>query len=165
MLSGIEHNSKISSYGMVTKKVVDIYLSFNENFKTFGMILKFSGFSIGTIPINHRRRKGGSSNYSFLKRLDLGLDIVLANSNRPLKISIYLGIVFFIISIVFISIIFYKYYFLGHVQALGWSSLIVSIFGIGGIISISLGFIGLYLGRVYDEVKNRPFYIVHSELN
>lgn len=158
IVGNIDHDHETSSYGMVSKKVIKTYLNFNENFRTFGMILRISGYEIEKIPINHRRRVSGQSNYGFVQKVELGMDVLLANSNRPLKISIITGMVFFLFSFISVLTILYKFFILGHTEVLGWSSIVASIFLVGGVLSVSLGMVGLYIGRVYDEVKNRPFY-------
>ena len=163
-LSDIDHDSRSSSYGMVTRKVIKTYLDFNENFKTFGMILRVSGFEVLKISINHRKRNNGVSNYNLLKKVELGLEIILANSNKPLKLSVFIGLLFFIVSLILITTYCYKFVCFGNDSVSQINILIACLFLTSGTLSMILGVLGLYVGRVYDEVKNRPYYIIDEKI-
>ena len=91
--------------------------------------------------------------------LNLALDIILAFSYKPLRIMIKIGFVISIISFLMLIKIIIKWY-LGGVTVMGYASLITSIWFFSGFIIITLGVLGLYLGKTFEGVKNRPIYII-----
>jgi dolichol-phosphate mannosyltransferase len=94
----------------------------------------------------------------------LALDIILAFSIRPLKVAIILGVILSLISIGFGSSLVVKAYF-GGFEIVGIPTLITTILFSTGIVLVFLGILGVYLGKVFEEVKNRPLYIIDTEIN
>jgi len=105
----------------------------------------------------------GKSRYTFRKLLNLGLDTIIAYSDKPLKISIKIGFFMAFLSFLYSGYIVFKKIVWG-IPVLGWASLMSSFFLIGGIIIFNLGIIGLYLGKTFNEVKRRPLYIVSHKV-
>ena len=106
----------------------------------------------------------GKSRFTFKKRLKLALDSLFSNSTYPLRLISYMGIAISLLS--FAAIIFYLYIallgnkkFWGMVVP-GWVSIVLLMFFLGGLVLLSLGIISEYLWRIFDEVKNRPGYII-----
>jgi dolichol-phosphate mannosyltransferase len=93
--------------------------------------------------------------------LETAVDIVMAYSDKPLKISVGIGLVMAVVSFA-VGAIVIMLKLLGKIEVEGWASVMVSLFVIGGIIIVNLGIIGYYLGRTYDETKRRPLYIVEQ---
>ncbi|MGL5095022.1 MAG: hypothetical protein ACRDD1_05515, partial [Planctomycetia bacterium] len=102
--------------------------------------------------------------YTFRKALRLAVDGIVAHSNKPLRLSIQVGFLFAAGALAFAVWIIAKYLIFG-VKVEGWTSTIVSIYFVGGLLLWNLGIVGLYLGKVFDEVKARPLYVVRDELN
>jgi len=148
----------ISNYGIYSKQVIQNYLKLTEKIRLFPLLIKWMGFEIGFLEIEHAKRAGGKSSYNLFKLINLALNAIISQTNKPLKISIKFG---FLMS--FFSM-FYLIYLVVRKLSLdipmGWTSIMVSIFFIGGLIFVNLGLIGLYIGKIYDEVKNRPIYII-----
>ena len=121
-------------------------------------------FKTAYVDVEHASRQQGESNYNLKKMLNLALDIILAFSDKPLRLIIKLGM-----SIAFISILMaiYAVYskITGDVSVSGYASLITSIWFLSGCILITLGVIGLYVGKTFEGVKNRPIYIVEKKVN
>jgi hypothetical protein len=94
----------------------------------------------------------------------LSLDIILSNSNKPLKITIKVG---FLISILAFLLAIYNVIagLLGFITVEGYTSTLFSIWFVGGLILTVLGIFGLYIGKIFDQVKERPLYIVSNKLN
>jgi dolichol-phosphate mannosyltransferase len=113
---------------------------------------------------DHGSRHSGSSSYTFKKRIQLASDVILSFSERPLKFAIYLGLIISSISIIGSAWIFIRTLKWGY-SVLGWPSLIFSIFFLGGIILTVLGIMGIYIGRIFQQVKNRPLYVISSQIN
>lgn len=109
-------------------------------------------------------REDGKSTYNMKRMLNLALDIILAYSDKPLRLTIKLGILISGISILMSVYTLFKW-FLGGITVVGYSSLITSIWFLSGCLLITLGVVGLYVGKTFEGVKNRPIYIVEDELN
>ena len=148
-------------YRMITKKIKDIIISMPEHNKFLRGQIAWTGFNQTSVLYKRDERFSGSTNYSYSKMFAFAFDGITAFSNLPLRLATYLGFVVSLVSFVFILYTLYQKYFkLDVVQ--GWSSLMVSVLFIGGVQLICLGIIGEYLGRIMDNVKQRPLYIVRE---
>ena len=164
-LSGMKHDREVANFRIIHRKVVKQYLLFNEQLRFFGGIINWMGFKTVKIPVEHASRFAGRTSYTWKALARFGLNVILAYSNRPLYLLAGLG--FFISFGSFgyglFRTIWHYFYF---VPVTGWTSLIVSLYFLAGIIIFTLGVLGVYLGKVFDEVKRRPLYIIgHSTLN
>lgn len=151
-------DSSISNFGIFSSRVVQNYLHFTEKVRTFPLMIKWLGYEIGYVDVEHAERASGKSSYSFLKLLALASNAIISQSNKPLKISIKVGFFMSFVSMLYLVYLIIRKIFLDI--PLGWTSIMVSMFFIGGMIFANLGLIGLYIGKIYDEAKNRPLYIV-----
>jgi glycosyltransferase involved in cell wall biosynthesis len=162
-LSGINFDSRIGTYRIISRKAIDAYLSLPEKRRYFGGLFFWLGFQSDFIEVIHRKRGEGKSTYSILKRIQLTRIGLLNSSTKLLSLGTYLGILSGIIS--FLSIIYFIYMKLVYDVPLGYTSIIISIFFVGSILMILLGIIGEYLSEIYYEVKGRPNYIVDEVIN
>jgi dolichol-phosphate mannosyltransferase len=117
------------------------------------------GYRTASIQIRHDKRYAGSTSYTFRKLLSLATDTIISHSDKPLKISIKFGLTISTLSFIYGVFIIYKAFF-WNVPIMGWSSLIVSLYFLGGIIIFTLGILGIYLGKIFDEAKRRPLYLI-----
>lgn len=159
-LLGTEYNGNTGNFRIISRKVVNNFLLMREQLRFFGALVNWMGFSTATILVEHADRYAGQSAYSFKKLLKLAGDAIIAFSDKPLRLVIKLGFLISLIAFVMGIYIFFKALF-HHSTVLGWSSLIVSLYFIGGIIICILGIIGIYLGKTFDEIKKRPLYIIN----
>jgi dolichol-phosphate mannosyltransferase len=97
--------------------------------------------------------------YTFAKLVRLALDGILSFSYVPLRLAVYLGLAVSA-STFLLAIVFVIYHLAGGAAPWGWASTMVAILFMGGVQLLTLGFIGEYVSRIYDEVKQRPLYIV-----
>lgn len=164
VLSGLDFDSSQANFSIVHRKVVDAFNSFPENARFYGSTIMWLGFKRSKIFADHGKRLSGKPSYTLKKRLRLASDIILSFSERPLKFAISVGIIVSTISIVSAAWIIYAAFTWGY-SVTGWTSLIFSIFFFSGVILIFLGIIGIYLGRVFQEVKRRPLYVVSERAN
>jgi dolichol-phosphate mannosyltransferase len=121
------------------------------------------GFKIGTVDINHAKRFQGKSSYSLKKLLAFGVDSVVSQSNKPLMLFVSFGGFLSFSSIVY-AIYLVLRYSIYRVSVQGWTSLMVSLFFIAGLLLANMGILGLYIGKIFSEVKNRPLYIVRDAI-
>lgn len=119
------------------------------------------GFKQKKLSINKKYK--GYSSYSLLKKIKLALDICTNFSSFPLIFICILGLFVSFVSFLFILIIFFAKIFVGFSS--GWASLIIFIGFIGGINILSVGVVGVYISRIFKQVKNRPQYIIKEKIN
>jgi glycosyltransferase involved in cell wall biosynthesis len=163
-LSGIDFDSRQANFSIINRKVVEAFKNFPENSRFYGSTVKWLGFKRSFILADHGTRHSGKPSYTLRKRIKLASDIILSFSERPLKLAIGLGLLMSTISILLALWIVYGTLKWGYAVT-GWSSGIVSILFSSGVILTVLGIIGIYLGRVFQEVKRRPLFIISESFN
>lgn len=147
------------NFRIMSRKVVHHLTRMREQLRFFGGQVQWLGFPTAAITVHHGDRFDGKSSYTFAKLWRLASETIIAYSDKPLRIAVRFGMLMALVSFGFGS------YLLGralwHNTAIpGWSSLIVSLYFIGGLIIGILGVLGVYLGKTFDEAKKRPLYIV-----
>jgi dolichol-phosphate mannosyltransferase len=164
LLSGVNFDSSQANFSIINRKVVEAFKAFPENSRFYGSTIKWLGFNQTSIKGDHESRFAGNASYTLKTRLKLANDIILSFSDRPLRFAILLG------SLVSFSSLLCAFWFLygslnwGY-SIVGWPSLIISIFFLGGINLITLGIIGIYIGRIFTQVKERPLYVISEKIN
>jgi dolichol-phosphate mannosyltransferase len=148
-------------FRIVSKKIKDIIVAMPERNKFLRGQIAWAGFNQTFISYKRDERYAGKTNYSYTKMFSFAFDGITAFSNLPLRLATYLGFIVSGISFFFILYTLYQKYTKNDVVQ-GWSSLMVSVLFIGGVQLICLGIIGEYLGRIMDNVKQRPLYIVRE---
>ena len=163
-LSGINFDSRQANYSIINKKVVEAFKNFSEHARFYGSTIKWLGFKTSFIMADHGIRHSGTPSYTFRKRIKLAADVILAFSERPLRFAIGFGLTMSLSAIIISFWIFWRTLKF-EVVDLGFSSILAAILFVGGSILIVLGILGIYLGRVFNQVKNRPLYIISAEIN
>jgi dolichol-phosphate mannosyltransferase len=125
------------------------------------LFIRWLGFRNTAINIEHAPRSKGKSAYHFGKLFRMALSNIVSQSNKPLKISVGFGFLMALTSFIYAAYRMYIYLRWG-IPIAGWTSIIVSIYFIGGLLFANLGILGLYLGKVFDETKGRPLYVVRQ---
>lgn len=163
-LSGIKTDSSISNFGVYNKMVIDEYNKMGEVARSFDSLIKYLGFNTATVDVKHDSRGEGKSSYTLKKLLSLSFDVMISNTNKPLKMAIGFG--FFMSFISFCLAVFNviaKY--VGNIGVDGYTSTVFSIWFVGGILLMMLGILGLYVGKIFDQVKQRPIFVIREKLN
>lgn len=150
-------------FRIITKQVNGSIKTLRESNRYVIGIIGWVGYKHGFQEVIHGARHKGKTKYNFRKQLDLALNAILSFSDYPLRLIIKVGFFFVFLSICMIGYILIKK-IIYNTPVVGWSSLITSVFALGGIQIIILGIIGEYIGRNYMENKNRPLYIVRNIL-
>jgi glycosyltransferase involved in cell wall biosynthesis len=163
-LSGIDFDSRQANFSIINNKVVEAFKNFPENARFYGSTIKWLGFKRTFIVADHGARYSGKTSYTIRKRVRLASDIILSFSERPLKFAISLGLLMSIASILLALWIIYGTLNWGY-SVTGWSSGMVAILFSGGIILTVLGIIGVYIGRIFQQVKGRPLFIISEKSN
>jgi glycosyltransferase involved in cell wall biosynthesis len=163
-LSGLDFDSRQANFSILRKKVVKSFKNFPENARFYGSTIKWLGFKRSFILADHGSRYSGKPSYTLKKRIKLALDIVLSFSERPLRFAIGLGLLMSSISILLAIWIMFGTLKWGY-SVPGLSSVVVSILFSSGVILTVLGIIGIYLGRIFQEVKRRPLFVISETFN
>jgi glycosyltransferase involved in cell wall biosynthesis len=161
VMSGVDFDSRQANFSIISNKVVEAFKSFPENARFYGSTIKWLGFKRSFIDADHGERFSGKPSYTFKKRFKLAQDIILAFSDRPLKFAIVIGLIISFLSIFMAFWVVYGALNWGYAIS-GWPSLISVIFFLAGIILVVLGIVGLYIGEIFKQVKQRPLYIIEK---
>lgn len=163
-LTETEQDSTVANFGIYNRKVIDAVLSMKDQIRYFPTMVQWVGFRRFYLPVVHDERKEGKSAYNFKRLFYLAVDTIISFSDKPLRIATKLGFSISFVSLL-IGLIYFVRYLLGYVTVSGYASLIISLWFIGGMVILLLGVIGLYLGKAFDKIKNRPIFIIESTLN
>lgn len=163
-LSGVKTDPTIANFGIYSSRVVVEFNKMRETARSFYSLVSILGFNSSTVDVEHSVRFSGETSYTWSKLINLTLDVVLSNSNKPLKLTAKLG---FIISFISFMLAFYNLvaHYCGIIKVDGFTTTVFSIWFVGGMILFVLGIIGLYIGKIFDQVKGRPLYIVAQKIN
>ena len=163
-LSGFETDKAVAEFGIYSRKIVNVYCSIPEYSRSFVELIHTLGFKKATVDVLHDHRLEGKSSYNLYRLLKLSFNSIISNSNRPLYLAVTLGLIMSLLSFMMaIYNIFAKFIGLNEVE--GYTSTIFSIWFVGGILLFMMGVVGLYVGKIFDQVKGRPVFIVSETLN
>lgn len=157
-LSDIELEAGTADFRLMDKRVVDICRNFTEMDLFWRGLIKWIGFKQVGIEYEPAERQFGKSKYTYKKMMQFALRGITSFSIKPLTIAIYLGFTFSILSLLYVPYALYALIF-GHAIS-GWASMIVTIAFFGGLQLMILGIIGMYLGKLFLQSKERPHYII-----
>jgi glycosyltransferase involved in cell wall biosynthesis len=163
-LTGSKQDETIANFGIYNKKVIDEIKRMREKIRYFPTMVQWVGFKTIKVDVEHASRNEGKSSYDFNRMLNLALDIILAFSDKPLRLTIKLGIGVSLIALIMIVSVLIKW-LTGSIIILGYTSLIISIWFLSGCLLTTLGIVGLYMGKTFEGIKNRPLYIVEQKEN
>jgi len=163
-LTDTHQDASIANFGIYHKKVISTIRNMRENLRYFPVMVQWVGFNTATINIVHANREMGKTSYSFRKLFNMALDVMIAFSDKPLRLTIKLGIVISSFSFLYATYIAVRALF-GLRGYEGWPTIVVSISFFSGLIIFILGILGLYIGKTFDETKKRPIFIVKDTVN
>jgi len=158
-LTGSEQDESVANFGIYHEKVVEAVCSMRESIRYFPTMVKWVGFRTTKVDVDHDNRLEGESSYNFKRLIHLAMDIILAFSDKPIRLLIKFGLIISVLSVI-VAFIYLVKWLTGGVVVLGYTSLIVSVWLLSGVIISTLGIIGLYVGKTFEGVKQRPIYII-----
>jgi len=161
-MTGSIFNKQIGNFGIYSKKVISCILELKEQHRSFGLMVLWVGFSRAEVNVTHEARGSGKSNYKFTHRMALALDSIVSHTNNLLYLAIKIGLFVSGTSLLFVAYLFGRFVFLG-ITTEGWTSLAISIYFTLGIMLAAIGILGIYIGKIFNESKGRPIYIVESK--
>lgn len=160
-LADMKYDGETGNFRIISNKVVVSFRTMRERLRFFGGIISWLGFSTASIDVQHEERFSGKSSYTFSKLWRLASETIIAYSDKPLRISIRLGFGISMLAFGYGAYIIYRGIIHGA-PIIGWSSLIVSLYFLGGVIISILGILGVYIGKSFDETKKRPLYVINA---
>ncbi|MBN3941741.1 MAG: glycosyltransferase family 2 protein [Nostoc sp.] len=160
-LADINYDGQVGNLRILSRKVVHSFCLLREQLRAFSVLINWMGFATASIDVQHDSRLTGKSTYTFGKLWKLASEVVIAYSDKPLRLSIKLGFLISFLAFTYGIYIFINALFYGSTVT-GWSSLIISLYFLCGIIIALLGIIGVYLNKTFNETKRRPLYLIRN---
>jgi len=158
-LTDKKSDSTIANFSIINRKVLNEWLKLKEQNRNFPLFVEWLGFRSTAIDIEHAARPEGESAYTLKKLLIFASNTIVSQSNKPLILSIKFGFTLSFLSFIYGLYLILRYY-LNDISVEGWTSVIVSIYFIGGLLFANMGILGLYIGKIFEEVKGRQLFIV-----
>jgi glycosyltransferase involved in cell wall biosynthesis len=164
IMSGVKLKSDQANFSIISKKVKSDFIKFSENARFYPATINWLGYNSAVIEAEHGIRFAGKPSYTFKRRAKLALDIIFAFSDRPLRLSVLIGIIFSFGSVLSFILVIFRKVFYGF-SIVGWTSLFsLTLFSIG-LIMFALGIMGIYIGKILTEVKSRQLYVIDEKYN
>lgn len=157
------YDPAICNFSISERNVIDNYCKMRETHRAFVIYVRWLGFKQAVLDVEHDPRKEGKSSYNMKKRIRMATSILTSQSDKLLKLTVSAGFLMVLCSILAIVVIIAQY-FLVSVNP-GWSSIIATICLVGGMIITCIGVVGVYVGNIFMQVKERPLYVVRTILN
>lgn len=151
-------------FRLMDRKVCDVLKNLTEKNRYIRGLVSFAGFRQTGVPYIREERFAGETKYPLKKMISFAADATTSFSKKPLKIAGYIGAAISAVSFLYLLVILYLKLFTDQTVS-GWASSMCVTLLLNGVILTILGIMGEYIGRIYDEVKNRPLYIVKEQKN
>ena len=164
LLSGVRLDWSVGNFRIFSDRVAEGFRAMREQLRFLPASFEWMGFDPVYIELPHHGRMQGSSSYTLLKLLRLAANTVLAHSQIPLKIVAGFGLAMSAITFMAGAIYFGKAMIYGT-EVAGWASLFVTVLFVGSIQIALMGVLGIYIGKIFEEAKARPLYIVKETVN
>lgn len=163
-LSPVEIPSDTGDFCLMDRRVVDQLVALPERNRYIRGLRAWVGFRQTSVPFERAARFAGAPKYNFRKSLALGINGIISFSKAPLRLAIWLGLVVSLTSFI-LGVYFIIEKLTTNLDVRGWASTVVIMLFLGGVQLLTIGIIGEYLSRIYDEVKQRPLYVVRDTDN
>ena len=162
-LSDVSIPLDTGDFRLMSRRVADTLRAMPERDRFVRGMISWIGFRQTALPYRRRKRQAGASKYPLGKMMTFAMDGILSFSKKPLQISVGLGLSSAILS--FCGIVYaLTLRLFTSVWVEGWTALMIAVLFLGGIQLISIGVLGEYVGRIYNELKNRPLYVVQEAI-
>lgn len=163
-LTSTKQDASVANFGIYRRCVIDAILSMGDRFRYFPTQVQWVGFRKSYLPVQHAERAEGKSSYNFGRLMRLALDTMISFSDKPMRLMVKVGFAVTLVSLI-IGVVYLVKFLSGDIVVLGYTSLILSVWIIAGIIISLLGVVGLYIGKMFDTVKHRPTFIIGNTIN
>lgn len=150
-----------ADFRMMSRRAVLALMQYPERNLFLRGVVRELGFQEGFVYYDRKAREAGESKYPLTKMLSFSIDGITSFSVAPLKFITFVGMTMTVISIIMIIFALVEHF--GGKTIQGWTSMLVSLWFIGGVITTGVGITGIYIGKIYTEVKRRPRYFIEEE--
>ncbi len=158
-------DEEVANFFLITKKVLISLQTIHDYRRYYPLLLQWVGFRYTKVNVLHSLRGDNKySSYSIKRRINLAIDTILTFSDKPLRMTVKLGVYVCVCAII-ATIILFLTYLSGKIAVPGWTSLSILVSFFSGVIITILGMIGMYLGKTFETVKGRPTYIINEIKN
>lgn len=157
------YDGAVCNFSIISRKVADAYCSLREYHRGYIMYLRWLGFRHAVINVEHCERYEGKSSYDLKKKVDMALELLTSQSDKILRFFVGMGFLMSVIS--FFAIIGLIIFKMTADVSIGWTSIIATMILIGGIIIMVMGIVGIYVGNIFMQTKERPLYVIRSMIN
>jgi len=157
----LEHNA--GDFRLLDRRALDALLSMRERNRFLRGMTVWVGYTQAAVPYRRDPRHAGETKYTISKMLRFSLDAISSFSHRPLQLATFLGFAISTLAFVAIPVVIVLRVLGSYLR--GFSTVTIAVLALGGIQLIAIGIIGEYVGRIYDEVKGRPLYLVRARRN
>jgi len=162
-MTEVPQDHTTANFGAYSRKVIDAVNAMPERERCFPLMVKWTGFKHVTVPAVHSGRSEGRSGYNFKRLRRLAIGIILSYSDKPLRLVVRVGLIFAAIAFAMVALSVIRFLY-GDVQVAGFTSIVASIWLVGGMTIFCMGILGLYLGRLFVDAKARPYYLVAEQI-
>ncbi len=156
------HNN-VGAYSIISRKVANAFKAYNDYHRHYLSVLRWLGFNHCYLSIEHKERFEGKSSYTFSKLMKHALNGIVSQSDKLLRIFVTIGLTISAVSFLSILAIVIMYFVHGFLS--GWASTIIMLLFSTGIILTGIGVVGIYLGKTFEQTKNRPKYVIDEKIN
>lgn len=157
-------DSSICNFSISKRKVIDAYCMMREQNRAYTMFIRWLGFKQTAIDMSADERYEGKSSYNLRKKIKMAFEIITSQSNKPLLFSIKAGFIIAAFALIYIIYLIARYILVGDI-VVGWTTIVASIYLMGGILLSAIGIVGIYVGNIFNEAKNRPLYVIDESIN
>ena len=162
-MSKVEITPGGSDFRLMDRIAVDAFKQYRERARFIRGLVNTLGFKVAEVEFVAPPRFAGQSKFNLRKMLHFALDGITAFSNLPLRWAFYTGLIMGLISMVLLGHVLYEK-FVDEDIVPGWATTMVSILFLGGIQLVGIGILGEYIGRIFEEIKHRPLYLVSRHI-
>ncbi len=157
-LADVEIPADTGDFCLMDRAVVTVLNAMPERGRYLRGLRAWVGFRQTSIPFQRDPRAAGTVKYTFRKSLSLAIDGLVSFSRLPLRLATYLGLLSALMALIMAILVFYWRWFVPNSPLTGFAAIAIAIFFLGAVQLVSIGILGEYIGRIYDEVKGRPLY-------
>lgn len=162
-LSATEVRESTGDFRLLSRRALDALNELREQHRFVRGMVGWIGYKTAEVRYSRRTRVAGETKYPFRKMLRLALDAVVSFSVSPLRLTFLFALIASLIVFGYLGIAAFHFFFHGADLVPGWTSLILSIMAFGALNLLCMGIMGEYIGRLYEESKNRPLYLIRAD--
>ncbi len=163
-LTDTKQDASVANFGIYNRKVIRAVLEMGDAMRYLPTQIQWVGFKKAYLPVEHAARGEGKSSYNFKRLFKLALETIISFSDKPLRLTVQFGFTITVLSLIS-ALWFFIQWISGNVAVLGYTSIMISIWFLSGVLISLIGIVGLYIGKMFEKVKGRPLFIISETLN